>query len=362
MKLLLIDDQPDVMQSLKEAIEPAGHECVMFQNPVDAVERFKTDHFDAVITDYKMPQMDGIRVLQSVQRAKPGVPVIILTGCADTQGAIDAVNSGAYAFFQKPVDIKQIFKMIAGLEKSSLNERTNRVRTNRLAHENQELMREVHGRLNNNLQMLYSLLRLEYDQIADPGARAILSKTFARIRVFSLVYKDCHDHPDNPGFRLDRFIQNYLGTLRAHYQTEQKGILFKWDLRPVSVDTEEATAWGLGIHETVSNAVQHAFPDGFSGEKLVNVSLERTDDNRILFTVRDNGIGLPQDWALERSMSVGLYLVSSIVEGQLGGEFRIRRDPGTTLSFSVPETGRVPEAQPCRRPEGPLSGGGRNAW
>ncbi|MDM7925369.1 MAG: response regulator [bacterium] len=346
MKILLIDDQPDVMQSLKDAIEPAGHECVLYQNPAEAVGRFQADHFDAVITDYKMPQMDGIRVLKAVQQSKPGIPVIILTGYADTEGAIEAVNNGAYAYFQKPVDIKRLFKTIAGLETPAFHVRAGGSRAHRLVRENQDLIREVNGRLNENLQMLYSLLRLEYDQISDPAVRAFLAKTFARIRVFSLVYQESYDHPENPGFRLDQFIQNYLGSLRAHYRTEERGIAFSWDLKPVSVDTETATAWGLGIHETVSNAVLHAFPEVFTGEKRIKVSLHRTSDHRILFTVHDNGIGLPGERILDRSTSIGLALVSGLVRDQLGGKIMIRRGPGTTLSFSVPEGSETPAGPP----------------
>jgi two-component sensor histidine kinase len=336
MKLLLIDDEPDVMLSLKDAIEPAGHECVMYQNPLDAIQRFKIDHFDVVITDYKMPQMDGIRVLRSIQSTKPGFPVIILTAFADTPGAIAAVNTGAYAFFQKPVDIKKIFKTLAVIERATLTQRLSAIQIQRLTGENKELMREVHSRLNTNLQFLYSLLRLEEDKITDPAARAQLSKTFARIRLFSMVYKQCHDQLDNPGFQLTRFISEYLDALWLFLDARQRGIRFEQNLHPVSVKTELAVAWGLVIHETVSNAVMHAFTESHQGLKSVQLTLQRMDDNRIKFAVKDNGVGMPKDWNLERASTVGLFLVSSIVENQLGGKVTLQNDQGTSVQFSIP--------------------------
>ena len=107
MKLLIIDDQPQVTNSLKEAIEPGGHECVIFNHPQKALNHFEKEYFDVVLTDLKMPDMDGIQVLRMIQQLRPGTPVIILTGYADTHNTIDAVNYGANAFFQKQVKISR---------------------------------------------------------------------------------------------------------------------------------------------------------------------------------------------------------------------------------------------------------------
>ena len=73
MKILLIDDQINVVQSLKEAIEPAGYDCVTFQDPIQALENFKNEAYDVVLTDYKMPGMNGLELLTSIQQEKPGI-------------------------------------------------------------------------------------------------------------------------------------------------------------------------------------------------------------------------------------------------------------------------------------------------
>ena len=103
MKLLIIDDQPQVTNSLKEAIEPGGHECIIFNHPQKALSHFEKEYFDVVLTDLKMPEMDGIQVLRTIQQLRPGTPVIILTGYADTGNTIDPVDHDQQGLHRYPL-------------------------------------------------------------------------------------------------------------------------------------------------------------------------------------------------------------------------------------------------------------------
>jgi DNA-binding NtrC family response regulator len=102
-----VDDQRD-LPALKEWIEPAGHECCAYQNPRKAFQHFKRETFDAVICDLRMPEVDGLQLLNAIQEFKPGTPVVILTGYADVESAISAVNQGAFAFLQKPIKLREL--------------------------------------------------------------------------------------------------------------------------------------------------------------------------------------------------------------------------------------------------------------
>ena len=113
MKLLLVDDQQDITETLKEWIEPAGHECFAYQNPRKAFLHFKREPFDAVICDLRMPEVDGLQLLTAIQEFKPGTPVVILTGYADVESAISAVNQGAFAFLQKPIKLRELLDTLA---------------------------------------------------------------------------------------------------------------------------------------------------------------------------------------------------------------------------------------------------------
>lgn len=120
MRILLIDNEIGVIKSLKDSIEPAGHDCILAQNPKKALTLFTKEKFDVVITDYKMPQMNGIEVLKSIKEYKKETPVIMFTAFADVDNAIDALNNGAYAFFRKPFDLKDLLNTLMKIEEEKM--------------------------------------------------------------------------------------------------------------------------------------------------------------------------------------------------------------------------------------------------
>ena len=116
MRIILIDDEIAIIESLKFALEPAGHKCELFTNPVNAIKAFRTGDYDAIVTDFKMPEMTGIDILKEVRKLSSHAPVIILTGYADIDNAIEALNFGASAFFRKPFAIKDLMEVLVRVE------------------------------------------------------------------------------------------------------------------------------------------------------------------------------------------------------------------------------------------------------
>ena len=127
MRLLIVDDEVPILESLKAALRPTGYECVAMEKPREAVEAFKRDGFDVVITDFMMPEMNGIELLKAVKTYKPDANVIILTGYADIENAIAAVNNGAYAFFRKPLDFRDFMNTLRKLEDQISGKKTREV-------------------------------------------------------------------------------------------------------------------------------------------------------------------------------------------------------------------------------------------
>ena len=117
MKILLIDDELSGITTMEKMLDPAGHECVLCQDPIKGIEKFKMNNFDVVITDFKMPHMNGIKVLKEIRKYKPDACVIILTGYADTENAIASVNCGAYSYFRKPLNINKFMDTLSKIEK-----------------------------------------------------------------------------------------------------------------------------------------------------------------------------------------------------------------------------------------------------
>ena len=117
MKVLLIDDELSNIKSLGLIIKGANHECVSFQNPLEAIAAFHAGNFDVVITDLTMPEMNGNEVLKLVKARNPRVYVILMSGYADVDNIICAMNNGAYAFLPKPLDFKNLKNILGKIEK-----------------------------------------------------------------------------------------------------------------------------------------------------------------------------------------------------------------------------------------------------
>lgn len=117
MKFLVVDDMSIVRKSLKGFLEQNGYSCATACNGMRAWEMVQNEKFDVVVTDFKMPQMNGIELLKKIRSSYPKTDVLIFTGYADIENAIDAVNFGAYAFFRKPLDMKDFSLTIEKIKK-----------------------------------------------------------------------------------------------------------------------------------------------------------------------------------------------------------------------------------------------------
>ncbi|MFC1614379.1 response regulator [Gemmatimonadota bacterium] len=116
MKVMIIDDDDAVGKTLKKVLQFAGHDCEIFQNPVEGVASYRSGDFDVVLSDIRMPEMDGIEVLTKIREYDPRAYVIMLTGFADLKNAIKANNNGSYAFFCKPFEITTILETLSRIE------------------------------------------------------------------------------------------------------------------------------------------------------------------------------------------------------------------------------------------------------
>lgn len=141
MKILMIDDEKDCMDSLSAALEPAGHKADLFTSPAEAVTSYEPGKYDVVITDMRMPKMTGIQVLRAIRQKDPQARVIIMTGYGDVDTAIAAVNNGAYAFFAKPVDISELLEVLDKVGKESEQRRLSQEEQAKMAEEYQKLKR-----------------------------------------------------------------------------------------------------------------------------------------------------------------------------------------------------------------------------
>jgi two-component system response regulator AtoC len=135
LKILLVDDEPDVRKSLSNFLNKLGHQVVCAVDGLEALQKFHSESFDLVITDVRMPSMDGLELMRQIKKIeRSAVDVIIITGHGDMDSAIRALKYGAYDYLQKPINVRELTITI----ERSLEYRALRNNYNKLKEEFQE--------------------------------------------------------------------------------------------------------------------------------------------------------------------------------------------------------------------------------
>jgi DNA-binding NtrC family response regulator len=119
-KVLLVDDEMEFLELMKERLEARGVEVSASSSAEDALEKIETDIFDAVILDLQMPGMDGLDALQQIKQRHPEIQVILLTGHATVEKGVEAIKLGAMDFVEKPADLEVLEEKIAKAHKKKM--------------------------------------------------------------------------------------------------------------------------------------------------------------------------------------------------------------------------------------------------
>jgi two-component sensor histidine kinase len=194
------------------------------------------------------------------------------------------------------------------------------------------MLREIHHRVKNNLQIITSLIRLQKQQITDAGTIDALLDSESRIRSMALVHEKLYRSADLTSIDLTDYTRTLATHLITTYATDPKKIRLVIDIKEVFLDINRATPVGLIMNELVANALTHAFPDGRSGE--ITITGRRTPAG-ITLSVQDNGVGLPEglDWRI--APTLGLHLVITLIR-QVRGSIELNRAGGTAFEIFIP--------------------------
>jgi len=214
---------------------------------------------------------------------------------------------------------------------------TERNRMERLLHvslrEKELLLQEVHHRVNNNMQIINSLLHIQASRVSNDVARALLRQSQDRIRSMALVHEKLYRSADLDRIYVGEYVRSLLSHLFQSYQVDSEEIDLRLDIADDAVlSITVAIPCGLILTELLSNVLQHAFPPVWSSlQKRASIRVAFTsEDGRQTLTVSDNGIGLSTDADFEEATSVGLQLVKLWVD-QIDGNLDVEHTNGTTV-------------------------------
>lgn len=204
--------------------------------------------------------------------------------------------------------------------------------------EKEMLLREIHHRVKNNMQVMSSLLRLQSRNIKDERTLEMVRESQNRIKVMALIHEKLYRSKDFANVEFNDYIKDLVNDLFVSYKVSASNVELKMDIDTISLGIDTAIPCGLIINELVSNSLKYAFPKGKDGE--IRISLHRLselDSDLFELIVCDNGVGIPQDLDISKVESLGLRLITNLAENQLQGKVEINRDKGTKFKITFKE-------------------------
>jgi PAS domain S-box-containing protein len=199
--------------------------------------------------------------------------------------------------------------------------------------EKEILLKELHHRVKNNLQVISSLLSLQASHVEDPKALAMFEESRNRVRLIAKVHESLYRGENISGVEVAAFVREVTNDLFRSYAINPEAVRLTVDVASDPLGVDLAVPCGLIINELVSNALKHAFPDGRKGE--IRVELHRHASGAYHLQVKDDGIGLPNETSYQEAPTLGWQLVGALTR-QLGGSIEVKGGAGTEVIVTFP--------------------------
>jgi two-component sensor histidine kinase len=200
-----------------------------------------------------------------------------------------------------------------------------------LLRQKEVLLREVHHRIKNNLQIISSLLNLQAGYIQDPRVREMFMDIQNRIMSMALIHETLYQSSDLGMVNFDVYVHTLADEIFRSYSVSEDRIALQIRADEVMLDTSHAIPCGLILTELLSNCLKHAFPSDRGGE--IHIELRSHDSQRLTMIVRDTGVGFPPEVDFRQTETLGLQLVYTLTE-QLGGTLELESNGGTTFRLT----------------------------
>lgn len=287
----------------------------------------------AVLLDLELSDAKGLDTLADIYRVAPFIPIIVIASEADVAVELETLRYGAQDYIVRgEISGTLLARAITrGIERKLANDK---LRSS--LEEKEVLLREVHHRVKNNLQVVCSILSLASRTLSDPGMRAVLDESRNRVLSMALVHDQLYRTRDFSAIDLSSYVEAVVRSLCSNILELPDLVTLKFDLPYRPVDPDTAISCGLIINELVTNSLRHGFADGREG--VIEVILEAPVDScHCRLVVKDTGPGLPSIECFENPRSLGLDLVK-VLTAQIDGEIKYLFEDGAIflLSFETP--------------------------
>jgi two-component sensor histidine kinase len=199
-----------------------------------------------------------------------------------------------------------------------------------LVEEKDWLMKEIHHRVKNNFHTVMGLLGTQTDYLQNDIAINAITDSQRRIQSMSLIHEKLYQSNNLSAVSLKSYIHELVDFLRTSFNTG-KQVRFNLALDPTELELAHCIPLGLILNEAITNSFKYAFPNRREG--TITIELTHTADNKILLTIKDDGIGFPEHFDAHRTNSMGMNLIKGLCE-QIGAQLTISGDNGTSIDIN----------------------------
>lgn len=286
--------------------EPELHSSHLFKNNKE-LDSFWTEKYNEVFKGKKIEFITE----RTNRKGQLSIKEVFLSPIFNEDGSVSEVSGMAH-------DITE--KMIAERElKNSLKEK-------------EILLKEVHHRVKNNLQVISSILNLQSSYIQDEKILTILKESQNRIKSMAFIHESLYQTNDFSQINFSEYVVNLSKNLVHSYLVNNEHIELKFEVEKIALDLDLSIPCGLIINELVSNALKYAFNEKMKNKGYIKIKLKKINE-KIHLIICDNGVGLPQDLDFRNTESLGLQLVTTLVE-QINGTIELEKTKGTSYKIT----------------------------
>lgn len=364
--ILVIDDNPANLAVAVNFLEEVGLTISVSGTGKSGVMRAKYSRPDLILLDVIMPDIDGFETCRQLKQDQEtrDIPIIFMTALSEMQNKVTGFQLGAVDYITKPIQKEELLARVkVHLQLRTLTQRleqqNHRLQTEvkqrittetalqqlnqkletlvdqraaqlRLSnqqlknslHEKETLLKEVHHRVKNNLNVIISLLSLQSKLFNDPKVIEVFENSKNRIYSIALVHEQLYQSQTLSQINCRDYIRQLVSSLFYSCDDSSGQIQLNFDMDEIYLNIETAIPCGMIINELVTNTIKYAFPNQQSGEIKIVFKQDRLQ--RYNLSIQDNGIGLPDGFNWETSTSLGLTLVRLLIK-QLEGTIELQQ-------------------------------------
>ncbi len=336
VSLLFVEDNESVRSLYNKRLRNRTEKFFLAENGEEGLEIFKKHKPDLIITDISMPIMNGLEMIKKIKKLSEDVKVIVMSAYSIKEYFLEAINLGVNGYLIKPVDPFKLYALVdelAGnvLLKKALAEKEIRRRVaeknlKRSLDEKDVLLKEIHHRVKNNMQIISSILTMQERLMEDTKLRNVLAESRNRIRSMALVHENLYQNENLANIQFPNYVKSLAGNIARTYYDLQHKVRFEYDMEDIFMPLEIGIPCGLIINELISNSFKHAFSGVDNG--VIHIALVRHNTREFSLQVSDNGVGMDSMFSLEESKSLGMRIVNKLVQ-QIDGKLDYDFSDGT---------------------------------